>query len=234
MKSSLPAFALLALTAPSLFAGLTITEIMFNPAGRAETNHEWVEIFNPNAEALELSGWIFEDLSTGSYALPAGSILEGHAAAVLLNHDDVSAFRTSWGLDEDVAVFYAGEFRLLNSSDDLRLSFGDPLEEVDTVSYGGSGWPSSVDGVSIYLHGGALDPEANDLGANWSHSAPGLDGAWQSLGSSPYLAGEFGSPGYVPGLDLPPVEVAIPEPAMIWPIGCTLLLTLLLTRRRNG
>jgi hypothetical protein len=39
-----------------------ITEIMYNPSSN-ETNWEWIEIYNPDVAAVDLAGWVVDDIN---------------------------------------------------------------------------------------------------------------------------------------------------------------------------
>ncbi len=212
----------------TLSAGLLITEVMFNPSGRSEINTEWVELYNSGPESVDLSGWIFDDVSTISFTLPEGTRLGAYSAAVLVNHDAPEDFRKAWKVSDDVPVLYGGEFRLLNSSDHLRLWSHESVL-IDEVVYGGTGWPSSTDGVSIYLQSHALSASENDVGDAWSLSKGGTDGAFHSIAAGPFLAGGTGSPGYVAHAQS---HISIPEPALLGPLSGLIVAAFLWVRRR--
>lgn len=59
---------------------LVISEVLYDPSGAGEGD-EWVEIYNPTAQAVDLSGWHLGDVGpageygSGLYTFPAGSVL---------------------------------------------------------------------------------------------------------------------------------------------------------------
>ena len=59
-------------TQPSPSAKLVINEVELNPPG-SDSGNEWVEIYNPNDFAIDLSGWVIENSKTQRIEL-SGSI----------------------------------------------------------------------------------------------------------------------------------------------------------------
>ncbi len=164
LASSLAAGALVAVpttTAVADPAAPVISEVMFNPAS-SEDDWEWVELFNPGSEVIDLAGWVFDDAN--SVAQPSANIATGTipagGSAVLYNADDLAAgdFEAAWGAGVNlVGVTNWNAAALNNGGDTLALwsSFGEydgdnqaQLNSVVSASYAGD----LDDGVaSIYL-----------------------------------------------------------------------------------
>ena len=72
----------------------------------------------------------------------------------------------------------------------------------DFVNYDDDGvnWPADNNSASIYLPDSRAD---NNVGANWSRSVSGIDGAVNPSGA-PFDTADVGSPGFVAGLDFTP------------------------------
>lgn len=135
-------------------ASVTFTELMVHPA---EGGAEWVELFNPMALDVDLSGW---SLAGGlAHAFPAGTVLAAGGYLVVTPEGE---------LDD------AGE-RL-----ELRNNAG---RLIDTVRYGADDpWPVGPDGSGASL--AKRGPERwSDLAENWTTSAElgGTPGAPNAL-----------------------------------------------------
>ncbi len=154
----------------SLSAGLAciaadpvINEIHYDPPQKTDPA-EFVEIFNPDAAAIDLSGWRLE--GAVSYAFPADVILPGGGYLVIAQ--DPAFLKSQWNVD----ALGPWTGRLANEGDVLELR--DPSGgQVDSVGYHlGFPWPTVGDppGLSIELINPALD---NDLGGNWRASSSG-------------------------------------------------------------
>jgi|CXWL01.1.fsa_nt_gi hypothetical protein len=61
---------------------IVITEIMYNPHG-ADEGQEWVEIYNPTALPVDLSGWYLENSDGTTTPFDPGTTLASHAAAII-------------------------------------------------------------------------------------------------------------------------------------------------------
>lgn len=126
-----------------------------------------VEIVNLGDEAVDLPGWVIDDINSlaQSAANIEGATLEAGEAAVLYNADDVQAadFAAAWGAGLTLVGVTGWDAMALNNGGDtvsLWSSFAayDGDNEVhanglDTVAYDddGSVWPADDDSVSIYL-----------------------------------------------------------------------------------
>lgn len=187
---------------------LKITEIMYNPSG-ADTNWEWVEIYNSSLETVDLSGFVFDDNAASS--LNEANILNGtipsHSSAILFNAKNISEqqFQEVWGNVNIIAVSVWPT--LGNSGDGLALwsSFADyegdnqnRLNAIMQLTYDkvNNGWPDDDGKASIYLKTLASD---NTIGGNWALSVVGVDTPLHEAYISEELHGnsgkDVGSPG---------------------------------------
>ena len=104
----------------------------FNGDGLVNSSDEYIELYNPQAGAVDVSGWMVDDSEGGSrdYVLPAGTVLAPHGF-LLLSHAQTGV-------------------ALNNDGDSVRLLGPDGLAEVDRFDYGGShadtAWSRTVDG----------------------------------------------------------------------------------------
>jgi regulation of enolase protein 1 (concanavalin A-like superfamily) len=141
---------------------IAITEIMYKPAPRADTNNlEFIEIYNSNPWFHDISGYqlVANNLN---YTFPAGTILPGGAFLVIAASPQ--SIQNVYGINNVVGP-YTGS---LKKSDTLKL-----LDEVGnvllTVPYSNvPPWPVAADGVghSLVLNSptyGEADPRAWDI-----------------------------------------------------------------------
>ena len=211
---------------------VVFTEMMVNPqgggAGGHEKNNEWFEITNVTDELLFLDNWTFatEDnaCSSGSsscdtFEVYAGIGVEvgpGETALFCFNKATVDAALSAMGIPEEcdykygslpgggsaTADNYDAQFRLTNS-DPAVLSVALDGEELDSVDYLSTGFPSASDsaheGQSIALDGVLLSSvgltSINDVGTQWCHT----ENEDFIFDESPVSTGEhnLGTPGQV-------------------------------------
>ena len=125
-------------------AGLTITEIMYNPAPTpGGGDHEFLELFNAGAEAIDLSGYTF---SSGiEYTFPPATTLASRTYLILAASP--ADFQARYSFLPDGA--YAG--RLDNGGEQLTLSAGDG-QIIFSVDYDDDlPWPLIADGIGFSL-----------------------------------------------------------------------------------
>jgi hypothetical protein len=116
---------------------VTVTEVMYNPAGSRE--HEYIELHNPNSYAVDVSGWTISGAT--SITIPGGSVLPPNGYGVVVAND--REFRSEYG----GGVLVLGEFgsQLSNSSGQLTLKQGN--RTVVKALYGSSGlWSTATNG----------------------------------------------------------------------------------------
>lgn len=145
--------------------GVIINEINYNPA-RNEIQSEFVELHNPTAAAVDLSGWSFT--SGINYTFPAGTTIPAGGYVVVAEFPSV--------ISGMYGVTAFGPWTGGLSSDGEEIVLRDATAaRVDSVLYGTNApWPVSPngDGPSLELIHPSLD---NDRGSNWKPStrAPG-------------------------------------------------------------
>ncbi|MBN1933299.1 MAG: lamin tail domain-containing protein [Anaerolineae bacterium] len=138
-----------------------ISEVVFNPPG-ADDLGEWVELYNPTARAVDLSGWHLGDavnstdyerlyvFPSGTNIPPGGTLVIARQAVVYqaLNYPGKSL--PDWELNSSSSVpdlipsgWGTGEFALGNAGDQVLLL--DPaLRPVDVLVYGTGSYPGVV------------------------------------------------------------------------------------------
>ena len=61
---------------------IVISEVLYDPSGNPDTGKEWIELYNPTARAMDISGWSLGDATadgeygSGRYLFPAGTVLQ--------------------------------------------------------------------------------------------------------------------------------------------------------------
>jgi len=140
---------------------LVISEIVFNPSG-ADDLGEWIELYNPTAQAVDLSGWYVGDaVNAGDYErlyrFPAGASIPAGGTLVIARQ--AAAYQAlnypgkpipDWELLDSNAVpnlspsdFGTGEFALGNAGDEVLL-LDATMRPVDVLVYGTGSYPGVV------------------------------------------------------------------------------------------
>ncbi len=172
---------------------VAITEIHYHPLGDRDESEEFVELFNPGAAPVDLSGW---QLRGAVFTFPLGTVIEGGAYLVVCRNSALARLR--FGIQNAVGDF-AGA--LSNSSE--RIALLDAAGEcVDAVFYDTAGdWPAAPDGNGFSLERVSFNAPGEDP-ANWATSLPAaiegfVEGSGKGTGLFPgeryvalYLEGE--------------------------------------------
>jgi len=95
---------------------IIINELMPNPAG-SDVNNEWIELFNPESEKINLLNWKFKNSSGNNLKISTAVWLEPSAYYLVKN--------------------FGTKFSLKNTADTIKL-FNDSDELIDTVNYSGA------------------------------------------------------------------------------------------------
>ena len=161
---------------------LAITELMIDPLYCADTECEYIEVYNSSGGSVDLNCLTIADVAEhvgyveGTLEVPAGGY------AVLTRRSDEAGYGISGVAQSD----YRRGVSLNNDADTVTLSYGETV--LDIVGYdtsGAGGWPGGTPGQAMVLRtvgeGAASD---NNDAVNWC-------GSQDDLGTS----GDFGSPG---------------------------------------
>lgn len=205
MKKAMLSAAAIMVLASSAFAQVRITEWMYNDTP------EFVEFTNLGPDAVDFTGWSFDDDSRlpGEFDLSGFGIVAA-GESVVITEGEPDQFRADWGLSASVKVLgpYTNN---LGRADEINLFNGpDPLLNlVDRLTYGDQVFEGSI--RTVNTSGNPATPAA--LGANdvlqWVFSAVG-----DSFGSTSYsfmndndeLITRTGNPGSY---------TAVPEPTSL-------------------
>ena len=138
----------------------------------AESNEEWVEVYNRSNFSVDLSGWSFDDAM--EFTFPSGTTLE--SGAYLLVAKDAAALAAKYP-NAPIAGSFSGS---LSDSDErilLRDSVGNPADEVHY--YEGGRWPEFADGGGVTLE--LRDPWADNASPEaWAASDSGDRTEWRT------------------------------------------------------
>lgn len=126
---------------------------------------DWVEIFNPTEQTVNLNGWKIRDAASNSFTFSVESTIPALGYIALVQ--DSVKFRNIFGGNINVAGNFS--FGLSSSSETVNLV--NPAGDiVNSVSFTGSNpWPEGADGTgfTIELINPAVD---NKLPVNWQRS----------------------------------------------------------------
>jgi hypothetical protein len=143
---------------------IVINEINYKSSDDFNSN-DWIELYNPNSYAVDISNWIFSDDNDANvYEFPENTIIQQESYLVIVK--DIDDFSASFSEISD----YVGEFDfgLSSSSDAVRL-FNSEMVIQDEVYYTSSfPWPNlgNGDGYTLELISPSLD---NSLPENWTN-----------------------------------------------------------------
>ncbi len=111
-------FVSLLLLATFARADVVVTEIMYNPDQAADSDAEWVELFNNGMESVDLKTWTIQGeplqgmLEPRHYLVVARELTDG-------DDEDLDSFQSIWGQEIDAVE---ASLSLLNSEDSINLT----------------------------------------------------------------------------------------------------------------
>jgi uncharacterized repeat protein (TIGR01451 family) len=177
-----------------------ISEVMYRPDDPLTGNREWVEIYNPTAEEITLSGWYLGDVGPGGeygsglYRFPAGAVLPAGGVIVVAQQAADVDLTPDYELlidpqrnDPSVPdMIPAGKwdgfgFALGNAGDEaLLLDAAGAV--VDVVTYGAGSFPGVIPHPGVASQGRSLErypPEwdSDDCSMDFFDSYPSTPGA---------------------------------------------------------
>jgi hypothetical protein len=223
--SKLAAAVAISLVSATAYGQLQITELISDSLS-PEPRWEWVEVRNAGGTALDLNGYVFDDIngnilggpninsSDGPTMVPAGGV------AVLYNgsqfDNDPQIYRDAWQLSASVPMIAVSAAPSLNNgADHLGFWSSYTAYEMDSVDDGmgtliRNGFANTVADFDYGTAPGAgagisqywLGTGSYQDGANWATSQAGVDGATTSIEISVVDAvnsiADVGNPGIVP------------------------------------
>jgi len=198
MKSLLPSLiiAIAVLASGMALAEVLINEVMIQATGEFDEDLQWIELYNPGPEDVEMDGWIVANhplqsqIKSRDLVLPLGTLIPAGDYLLLINDLDDSkdhdgrCFTSLWTVPAGVqSVEYGSEFPQLRwgiDGDDLHLS-ADGKNDIDAMWYGHGGEMGSSGAAPLASEGASLgrNPNGRDTGepaadfARFSHATPG-------------------------------------------------------------
>ncbi len=147
-------------------AAVVINEICYNPPDDFNPG-DWIELYNPDAAAVDISGWVFQDEDNSHrFQIPPGTILPANGFLVLCQ--DRNAFTPLFPNVQN----YLGNFDFgLSGAGELLRLISAPGKMIDSLVYDDAApWPTAPDGQgpTLELIHPTLD---NALGTSWVASA---------------------------------------------------------------
>ncbi|RLD13715.1 hypothetical protein DRI50_06630 [candidate division KSB1 bacterium] len=155
---------------------IVMNEIMQNPAAVNDDKGEWFELYNNDAQTVDINSWIIKDDGSDYHVIDNGGPLTIDPGDYL-----VLGINDTMSVNGGVPVDYMYDhFLLSNGEDEVVLVYSDGITEVDRVNYDNGATFPDPSGKSMELKNPNLD---NNVGSNWDVS------------SSPYGDGDLGTPG---------------------------------------
>jgi len=173
---------------------LLLTEIMANPLSVSDANGEWLELFNPTSDSIDLSGVTLSDISSAGHIISDNSNLfvKPGDYFVLARNGDTTA---NGGFNADYV--YGSGFSLSNSSDEII--FSDTTGELLRLDYGSGFAPA---GKSMELIDAVI------LQSNYAAS------------TSQFGLGDWGTPGEAGSFTFEKTSpTPVPLPGAAWLMG---------------
>lgn len=145
-------------TAHAANSTVVITEIL---ARATALQAEFIELYNPNGYAVDVSGWTIDGIGS---TLPQGAVIP--AGGYLIGTSDISSFDGFASPYKTTVFEFPGD--LANGGEALVLKNASGTV-IDQVTYDNvAPWPAPAGGFSYELNNPILN---NNNGANWSSSA---------------------------------------------------------------
>ncbi len=150
-----------------------VSEVLYDPSGLDE-DQEWVELYNPTAAAVDMTGWMLGDAVDtddfeAMFTFPAGAIIENRQTAIVavssagfLSANGYYPDYELLGLTPEVPdlirhpTWGTGSFALGNGGDELFLldSAGRP---VDVLTWGSGSFPGVLPHAGVSAGGRSLE-----------------------------------------------------------------------------
>ncbi|MGQ7869475.1 DUF4493 domain-containing protein [Sunxiuqinia sp. sy24] len=162
-----------------VFGDLLITEIMYNPGALADSEGEWVEVFNNSSTNINLKGLVLRRGSNNAFYQIAADVNLASGAYAVLGRTESAA--------DYVDCVYGGGIDLVNTGYELFINTygtnGTDGTVICSVDYGADSYVPDREGKSIQLDPAVTNALDAQDGLNWCSS------------TLPYSTGDLGTPG---------------------------------------
>ena len=145
---------------PPTVASLVISEVMADP-DTTEKYGEWFEVHNPGTVGIKLTGIEIGDGFGKETVKTAGLVIDAGGYFVFAN----SATLGGGGKAGYVYDYTKSGIAFSNKGDSVIVRYQGQV--IDTVTYGGKGWPPVPSGKSYQLSANALTAQKNNAAAAW-------------------------------------------------------------------
>jgi hypothetical protein len=178
---------------------IVISEILYDPSGNPDTGKEWIELHNPTARVMDISGWSLGDATAdgefgaGRYLFPTGTMLQPLGVIVIAQQAADVTFRPNFEFLTDpnrddltvpnmlpAAAWDGFGLALSNTGDHviLRDAAG---QVVDVVVWGGSSYPGTLPHPGVIMSDHSLErrpayQDTNDCAADFVDRTPPTPG----------------------------------------------------------
>jgi hypothetical protein len=156
---------------------VVISEVMYRPSGQSTGNREWVELYNPTDQAIDVSDWHLGDADgkeygAGLYRFPSGTVLPAHGVIVIAQQAE--DFQAVSGLSKPHFEFLIDPGRddpavpnmiADGGWDGFGFALGDAGDKVILRDAGGQDVDAVVYGTASYQ---GVIPHPGGVDSNWS------------------------------------------------------------------
>ncbi len=163
---------------------VVINELNYNPTGGNQ--HEFLEVYNPNDYAVDLSGWQIEGVN---FVFPGGSVLPALSYGLIVKND--TAFRAHYGSGNFIMGQYSGSLANEGETITLKRVNGSSASRVSYQNGGEWSGDANGQGYTLGLIRTSADPS---LAACWAPSLTidGTPGAINTLNNDWLLTNQAG------------------------------------------
>ena len=131
-----------------------ITEFMADPSASSDDMGEWIEVYNPSSQNININGWTLKDTQTDTHTLKNSGPLFVVAKGYL-----ILGRTTNTSDNGGTAVAYAYDnFYLSNSTDEIML-LNEKMQVVDSFSYNTTTGYNITPGASLSIKSPGSDPK---------------------------------------------------------------------------
>ena len=152
---------------------IIINEINYH-SNNDNNSGDWIELYNPNADSVNIAGWYVEDESGQFFSIPKGTILPANDYVVLVESE--ALFTSIYpNITNYIGEFGEGSrgFSLSGGGELITLYNANQLP-IDAVNYDDKApWPTSADGEGATLQ--LMNPSLDNIFAS----------SWQGLVATP-------------------------------------------------